>query len=88
MLCDENIKIYNYFFEIAKQKGDKKFYVASNHQEKGLFSVLEKKEIIDYFDNIFCLSKMNVQKEYFYKDIKILFQMQKKLLYLKMILKF
>ena len=69
-LLSDEVKVYNYFFELAKCKGNTKFYVVSNHHPIGLFPVLEKKGVIGYCDNVFCMSQMNVDKDYFYKNIK------------------
>lgn len=69
-LVDDNVKIYSYFFDLIKQKDKNNFYIVSNQDAKVLFSVLEKKKIKEHFAKIFCLSKMLVQKDYFYKNIK------------------
>lgn len=70
LLLDDNVKIYSYFFDLIKEKDKNNFYIVSNQDEKVLFPVLEKKKIKEYFAKIFCLSKMGVQKDYFYNNIK------------------
>ena len=69
LLLSDKVEIFKYFYELAKLKGDKKFYIVSNQHEKILYPVLEGKNIIKYFDNIFCLSKMGVKKDIFYQNI-------------------
>ena len=69
LLLDDKVKIFNYFFDLVKQKEDKKFYIVSNQHPNILFSVLKAKGIISYFDNVFCLPQMDVKKDYFYKNI-------------------
>lgn len=70
LLLDDNVKIFDYFFDLAKHKGNKQFYIVSNQHENILFPVLKAKGIDCYFDKIFCLPKINVKKDYFYKNIK------------------
>lgn len=69
LLLDDNIKIFDYFLKLAKTNENKKFYIVSNQDERILFTILEKKGIRKYFENIFCLPKINVKKDYFYQNI-------------------
>lgn len=69
LLLDKRVQIFDYFFDLAKLK-DKKMYIVSNQHENLLFPVLQNKKIMEYFNNVFCLPKMNVKKEYFYNNIK------------------
>lgn len=69
LLEDESVKIFDYFYDLIKEKRDRKFYVVSNQNENILFPILKNKNIINYFDDIFCLSKMDVNKYDFYINI-------------------
>ena len=69
LLLDEKVKIFDYFFDLVKQKENKKFFIVSNQHPDILFSILKVKGIIKCFDDIFCLPKMDVKKDYFYKNI-------------------
>ena len=69
LICNDDIKIYDFFYEIVKNKGNKHLYIVSNNHEKALFPVLEQKGIINHFDKVFCLPKMKVQKSYFYENL-------------------
>lgn len=69
LLSNEKVKIFSYFFDLTKLKG-KKMYIVSNQHENVLFPVLKNKNIMKYFDDIFCLPKMDIKKENFYKNIK------------------
>lgn len=79
LLLDNQVKIFDYFFDLVKQKEDKKFYIVSNQHPDILFSVLKAKGVIDYFDDIFCLPKMDVKKDYFYKNIEKFIKNPKKI---------
>lgn len=70
LLCDKEVKIFDYFFELAKNKGDKKFYILTNQDYGLLTTVLKSKGIIKYFDDIFSLPKMGVSKKYFVENAK------------------
>ena len=70
MLKEDDKKIFDYFFEIVKLKKDKEFYVASNQYYYLLDEILKTKDIHKYFKNIYCLSKMQVQKNDFYNNIE------------------
>lgn len=80
LLANDSVKIFNYFYDFIEKKGNKKFYVVSNQHDKILFSILKKKKIIHYFDNVFCLSKMNVKKKEFYTNIERYLQVSNKML--------
>lgn len=69
LLEDESVKIFDYFYDLIKEKRDRKFYVVSNQNENILFPILKNKNIINYFDDVFCLSKMDVKKYDFYINI-------------------
>lgn len=69
LLLDESIKVFDYFDEVKKLKGDKKFFIASNQDIRLLVPVLESKGIAEYFDDIFCFSKMQVEKTEFYNNL-------------------
>ena len=70
LLLEDEVKIFDYFFNLISQKGNRKFYIVSNQHEKILYSVLKQKNIMQYFDDVFCLSKMNVKKDLFYRSIE------------------
>ena len=70
LLLNENVEIYKYFYELLKQKDNKKFYIVSNQDENLLLSVLKHKNILKYFDDVFCLPKLSIKKDYFYQNIK------------------
>lgn len=70
ILIGNSIPIHDYFFEVARRKGNKHFYIVSNHNEIGLFPIVERKKIAGYFDKVFCLPIEKVSKDYFYKNIK------------------
>ena len=70
LLLDENVKIYDYFFKLLKQKGDRKFFIVSNQHKDVLYPVLKAKGIENCFDKIFCLSEMDIKKDYFYKNLQ------------------
>lgn len=69
LLSSENVKVFDYFYDLMQEKGNKKFYIVSNQHENILFSILKKKNVISCFDDVFCLSKMKVKKKDFYNDI-------------------
>lgn len=69
LLMDKNIQVFDYFETLKEMKNDKRFYIATNQDIRLLEPVLESKGIAGYFDGIFCLSKMKVEKDYFYKNI-------------------
>lgn len=69
LLLDKKVKIFDYFFDLLKNKNGKKFYIVSNQNENLLKGVLKSKKISDAFEKIFCLSSMNVKKDYFYSNI-------------------
>ena len=68
-LLDEKIKVLDYFDEILKEKGDKKFYIVSNQDKRILYPVLEKKGILASFDKVLCLTEYNINKLDFYKNL-------------------
>jgi len=69
LLLEKDVKIFDYFQKLLEIKGDKKFYIASNQDERLLIPVMKEKGIFDKFEKIFCLSKMGVEKDYFYRNI-------------------
>lgn len=69
ILSDESIKVFDYFETVKNLKGNKRFYIASNQDIRLLKPVLASKGIESYFDDIFCLSKMKVEKTDFYNNI-------------------
>ncbi len=68
MLIDSNTQIFDYFFDLAQNKGDKKFYIVSNQMQEFLMDILDQKGITKYFDKIYCLGSMNLTKQEFYQD--------------------
>jgi len=70
LLMDDSVPIFDYFFDLVKIKGNKKFYVVSNQHEQILFSVLEKKGIAKYFEKIVCLPQHKIKKNEFYRDLQ------------------
>lgn len=70
LLSQDDVKIFDYFFELAKNKGNKKFYIVSNQDYDMLMEVLDKKGIKKYFDDIFSLPKVGVKKDYFLQNLK------------------
>lgn len=69
LLSDDSVKIFDYFFELAKEKGNKRFYIVSNQDYDLLMKVLEQKGIKKYFDKIFSLPKLGVKKDYFLQNL-------------------
>lgn len=69
LLSQDDVKIFDYFFELAKNKGNKKFYIVSNQDYDMLMEVLDKKGIKKYFDDIFALPKVGVKKDYFLQNL-------------------
>ena len=69
LLLDEKIKVFDYFDEILKEKGDKKFYIVSNQDKRILYPVLEKKGILASFDKVLCLTEYMINKPDFYKNL-------------------
>ena len=68
MLMQENTQIFDYFFEIAQNKGNKKFYIVSNQMEEFLLDILNQKGITGYFEKIYCLGSMKLTKHEFYNN--------------------
>lgn len=71
LLSDDSVKIFDYFFELAKEKGNKRFYIVSNQDYDLLMKVLEQKGIKKYFDKIFSLPKLGVKKDYFLQNLDL-----------------
>lgn len=71
LLSDDSVKIFDYFFELAKEKGNKRFYIVSNQDYNLLMKVLEQKGIKKYFDKIFSLPKLGVKKDYFLQNLDL-----------------
>ncbi len=71
LLSDDSVKIFDYFFELAKEKGNKRFYIVSNQNYVLLMKVLEQKRIKKYFDKIFSLPKLGVKKDYFLQNLDL-----------------
>lgn len=69
MLRDDSVKIFDYFNKITELKQDKKIYIVSNQYEKVLDELLTLKGIRQYFDEIFCLAKMRVEKSVLYHEL-------------------
>ena len=70
LLLQDEVKIFDYFYEILKVKGNKKFYIVSNQDDRILMPVLEKKGILSYFENVYCLPNMKLEKSYFVENLK------------------
>lgn len=64
-LADEKVKIFDYFFELLKIKGDKRFYIVSNQDGEVLNFLLEKKQIKKHFNHVFALPNIKVKKRDF-----------------------
>lgn len=71
LLSDDSVKIFDYFFELAKEKGNKRFYIVSNQDYDLLMKVLDQKGIKKYFDKIFSLPKLGVKKDYFLQNLDL-----------------
>ena len=76
LLSDDSVKIFDYFFELAKEKGNKRFYIVSNQDYDLLMKVLEQKGIKKYFDKIFSLPKLGVKKDYFLQNLDFILTTQ------------
>ncbi len=69
LLLKDNVGIFDYFFEVAKIKKDKKFFIVSNQMQEFLLDIVKSKNIMQYFDKIFCLGSMKVSKHDFFANI-------------------
>lgn len=78
LLKDKNVKIFNYFFDLLKIKGDKKFYIVSNQAGKTLVEVLKAKNIYDHFDGVYSMPDLKLDKALTISNLSTLFDIKGK----------
>ena len=69
LLLNENLKIFNYFFDIIQTYPQKKYYILSNQDEQLLITILKAKNIFNIFERIFSLATLNLTKKEFLNNL-------------------
>lgn len=68
-LMNKKAKIFKYFYKLRKKLPEKEFYIVTNQQKEFLVDILNEKHILNNFKELFCMSDLNVKKEFFLKNI-------------------
>lgn len=63
-------KIFDYFFELAKNKKDKRFYIFSNSYSVVINKVLDNQKVGKYIDKIFSLPELKITKTEFLENLQ------------------
>ena len=70
MLRQESVKIFDYFFLLVKNFPTAHFFIASNQDENTITEVLKSKNIEKYFEKVFSMPSLKLQKDQFLKNVE------------------
>lgn len=70
LMKESKLKIFDYFFEIAKHKNkNQNFYIVSNGTPSTVKTILKENNALNYFDKLFFMPKLKLTKQEFYENI-------------------
>ena len=69
LIFDAKEQIFDYFYDILKNKGNKNFYILSNNNDEMILPVLKKFNLLQHFEKVWSMLKMKLTKQYVFEHL-------------------